>query len=273
MEKIIKIVDESRGIVQITTLDERWYGEQVDDEKTGLPKVEWLPSITYITSYCPKGIEYSQYIAKKGWDEAERIKNEAADRGTVVHRAVETLLNDKVIRMDQLFKDREGNERQMTPYEYYCVMTFDHWHKSVGRPNFLHLERTVKSKKHGYAGTLDAVFVMGDGSTILVDFKTSKSPTIYPYMKAQLSALEEACTENGIHIDRRAILQLGYMANKIQHYKFTEVTNKFNLFQAAKEFWIEANSGDKPLQRDYPLEIRLTDAPLVKEDVSESDEK
>ena len=54
-----------------------------------------------------------------------------------------------------------------------------------------------------------------------------------------------------------AILQLGYRRNK-DHYKFTEIENKFDLFLAAKQIWLNETKGKvKPFQRDYPLSISL----------------
>ena len=56
MKKEIKVIDKKKGIVQITTLSERWYSRQVIDTKTGLPIFEYLPSSSYIAGYYPKGI-------------------------------------------------------------------------------------------------------------------------------------------------------------------------------------------------------------------------
>lgn len=56
MQKIFTLVNEEKGIVQVTTDDERFYVREGKDETTGLPKHIYLPSVTWIASYVPKGI-------------------------------------------------------------------------------------------------------------------------------------------------------------------------------------------------------------------------
>lgn len=252
MKKEFRIVDEVKKTVQITTLDERWYGDQVNDQVTGLPTIVWKPSITFITGSYPKGIAYMRWLADKGYDKAEEVKMEAGDRGTIVHHAIEKLMLDGVLVMDEKIKDREGVEREMTPDEYYCVITFSQWYEANGRPKKIAVEQTVESKLHGYAGTLDYIFEI-DGQNVLLDIKTSKY--IWPSHELQVSALKQACIEENIKVDKIAILQVGYTANKTQHYKFTEVKDQFDLFLSTKAIWAKEHSGDKPLQRDYPMVI------------------
>lgn len=258
MKKEIQIIDEKKGIVRITTLDERWYGSQVNDKVTGLPVVVWKPSVTFITGSYPKGIGYIKWIADKGFDKAEEVKMEAGDRGTIVHHAIEKLITEKILLMNAKIKDREGVEREMTPDEYYCVITFHQWYVANGSPKVIAVERTVASEKHGYAGTLDYIFEIA-GKNILLDVKTSKG--IWPSHELQVSALKQACIEEGIQVDGIAILQVGYTANKNQHYKFTEIEDQFPLFLSTKAIWAKEHGGEKPLQRDYPISISILGSP------------
>ena len=101
MQKIIKEVDAKTKTVQITTLDERWYTKPSTHEDTGLPSFVYVPSVTWITGYYPKGIGYMQWLAKKGWDEAEAIKAEAGDKGTIVHHAIGLLLHTGSLKIDE----------------------------------------------------------------------------------------------------------------------------------------------------------------------------
>lgn len=254
MQKEIKII--GKDSVRVTTLDERWYGYVEDSVVTGLPEVVWEPSVTWISSYYPKGIEYMRWVAKQGWDEAERIKAEAGDRGTIVHHACEELLASKRISINQKFKDRDGNERELTPDEYYHVMTFQQWYESVGCPKPIQIEQTVRSKIYGYSGTLDVLFEGG----WLVDIKTSKD--VWPSQELQISALKKALEQNGVVVSRMSIIQTGYTRNKDKHYKMTDIDDKFSLFLAAKEIWANECANMKPLQREYPLEIRINDVQL-----------
>ena len=240
-----EIIDKEKGIVRKTTLDERWYGGLTENEKD----FWWKPSVTWIASYYPKGAEYMRYIANKGWDESERIKNEAGDRGTIVHHAIQKGMEDGKLLIGDKIKDREGVDREMTPDEYYCALTFKQWWESVGKPKPVAIERTVISQEDDFAGTLDYLFEDG----LLLDIKTSKD--IWPSHELQLSSLKKAALENGLDVKKIAILQVGYTRNKNQHYKFTEIEDQYNLFLSAKTFWKKENNGSKPFQRDYPLEI------------------
>jgi hypothetical protein len=74
MKKEIREVKD--GIVQITTVDERWYVKALKDEE-GILKVVFVPSITWIAGHYPKGIAFYKWLAGKGWDEAEALKQSA----------------------------------------------------------------------------------------------------------------------------------------------------------------------------------------------------
>ena len=255
MLKEIKVIDREKGICRVTSADERWYSKTVIDKTTGLPVIGWNPSVTFITSSYPKGTAYMQWLAKHGWDEAEAIKADAGSRGDAVHKAIERTMNEGSLNMDDMVLDRDGKERQLTPEEWYHVVTFFQWHQSVGSPKPLAVELTVESAKYGYTGTLDYLFKI-DGKVVLMDVKTSKY--IWPSHELQVSALKQAVHEfTTFHVDTLAILQTGYMANKAKHFKYTEIDDQFPLFLATKEIWAKEHGSEKPLQRDYPISISV----------------
>jgi hypothetical protein len=71
MRKYVTTVDEARGVVQVTIADERWYSRVVTSRETGLPEVVYVPSVTWICSYYPKGIGFYKYLAASlNWNEA-----------------------------------------------------------------------------------------------------------------------------------------------------------------------------------------------------------
>lgn len=272
MQKNIEEITDIEGqqVKRITTLDERWYGFQENNPITGLPEWQYVPSITWIGNYYPKGKEYTMWVAKNGWDEAEEIKREAGDRGTIVHHAIEKLMAEGELRMDALIKDREGVEREMTPDEYYCVITFSQWWEEAGRPKAVHVEKTVRSRMYNFAGTLDYIFLMPDGTNYLLDIKTSKN--VWPSHKLQVNALYYACDENNIAVDKIGILQVGYTANKNKHYKLTEVKTDFELFLSVRKIWADKNDGGMPFQRDYPLVLKLNNEPVKEVDNQSKEE-
>lgn len=254
------------GVCQLTTSDERFYFEldengQHKKDKDG--NLIWYPSVTYITHFYPKGIEYIRWIGNKGFDQAEQIKIEAGDRGTIVHHACEKLLKEKSLKMDDKLKDRDGVEREMTGDEYWAALTFHKWYQET-KPLIYEIESTVINRTDRYAGTLDLMVGLKDKDGIvqygIVDIKTS--PNIWPSHELQVSALQRAW-EDEHKTDKvlkklgfRAILQVGYKRNK-NGYKFTEIEDNYKEFMSVKNIWAKETEGDKPLQRDFPTEITI----------------
>ena len=98
MKKEIRTVDKERGILQVTTVDERWYVKESKDEETGLPKHEYVPSVTWICDHYPKGVAFYKWLASKGWDESQAIKSAAGDKGSKVHYAIRDLIEGRVVQ-------------------------------------------------------------------------------------------------------------------------------------------------------------------------------
>lgn len=275
MKKIIKEVDEKRGIVQVTVADERWYLKPAKDEASGLPIYLPLPSITWIAGYWPKGIGFYKWLAEKGWDEAEAAKQAAGDKGSVVHLAIEMILAGQEFRIDTKVEDKSNStelapaQRELTYEELLCVKSFLDWKAEIEKDYVIETlasEKVVISDQHQCAGTVDWVvrFTPRKGGAnplkltkptiFVIDFKTSQS--IWREYELQISAYAELLRngENPIRVEdtdwdwletddvvdvsevRTAILQLGYQRNK-NKYKFTEVENQFPLFKIARQIW------------------------------------
>lgn len=246
MKKEIKVVDEKKGIVQVTTVDERWYVKPSTEEATGLPAYEFVPSVTWICESYPKGIGFYKWLADKGWDEAQALKEAAGDKGSKVHQAIAYLIDGGTVKLDNAFTDSSGIASFLTIEEYEAILSFVDWVKDT-KPKFLQREFAVWG--NGYAGTVDLLCEI-EGKVCLVDLKTSQD--IWPTYEIQVSAYRET-------FDLKpdiAILQLGYRRNK-KRYKFTEIEPQFDLFLAAKRIWEKDNKGKKPAQKDLPLEINL----------------
>lgn len=243
MQYISKIIDEDANIVQITTSDERWY-------KIG---ENYVPSVTWIAGHYPKGIEFMKWLAAKGWNEAEALKNAGGNRGSKVHSACEDLLEGKRLKIDDQYPNNAGELEEFSVKEWECVMSFADWFKDKkDNVEILGVEKTVVNEEHGYAGTLDIALKYKDtGEEWIVDLKTSSA--IWASHELQLSALGEA---SELKNPKLGILQLGYKRNK-KGFKFTEIENKFSLFLAAKEIWKNECATQQPSQKDYPLTISL----------------
>ena len=63
MKKIIREVDEKRGIAQVTVADERWYTKPSKDPESGIPAYLPVASVTWISGYWPKGIGFYRWLA------------------------------------------------------------------------------------------------------------------------------------------------------------------------------------------------------------------
>lgn len=259
MQKQIRNVDKEKGIMQVTTVDERWYFRPKANATTGLPEFEYFPSSTWISSMYPKSKGFWMWLAEHGWDESEAIKNAAGDRGSKVHAATETLEKQGELSIDTVFKNnRTEMVETLTTEELDCIMSFAKWHEDMN-PQVLATEMTVFGDF--YAGTLDNIYRI-NGQIYIVDKKTSKQ--IWEEMKLQVSSYSHAhidyvalgITKEEWESRKLAILQLGYPLNK-NKYKFTEIEDKYDLFKIAYQIWLNENPNSKPKQKDYPLIIKI----------------
>jgi len=230
------------GIVQVTTLDERWYHI--------LDKDEFYPSSTWICGYYPKGIPFYKWLAEKGWDEAEAIKVAAGNKGSRIHHAIECLTKGTVLSMTDVLPDSEGEQKEFSVEEWEAVMSFVSWWKET-KPVLVCQEQVVVNHEEKYAGTLDLV-VKIDGEPFIVDIKTGQN--VWREHELQISSYKHAYT--GAIAPRMAILQIGFKRNK-KGFKFTEIDDCFDLFLAAKQIWKAENENVQPKQKDYPITLSL----------------
>lgn len=288
MKKIIRITDEKRGTVQITTQDERWYSKPSTDPITELPTFKPVPSSTWVASYWPKGIGYMRWLAEHGWDEAEAIKSAAGDKGSAVHAALEMILNGQEFRIDTKVHDKarsteqEAVMRDLTAEEIVCIMAFLNWKAEIEQDyviETLTTETNIFSDIHNFAGTLDWLvrltprpegrnpLKLAGPTVFLTDFKTSQD--IWDSHELQISSYGEAITngenpifernENGTETNRRvdisslrlAILQIGYRRNK-DGFKFTEIANRFEDFKIAQHIWKREHTSAKTGELNKP---------------------
>jgi len=255
MKKEIRQVDEKRGILRVTTTDERWYVRASSDILTGLPTYEFVPSVTWIAEHYPKGIGFYKWLANTGWDEAQALKEAAGDKGSKVHAAIARMLSEqpaiKTIHIDDaVVNPSTGHPEELTLEEYQLLMSFTDWHDAT-KPVLVSADQVVWNDTDNYAGTVDYLCTI-NGQLWLIDFKTSKA--IYPSHRMQVSAYKHAMPE--WREAKLAILQLGYAKNRLG-YKFTEIEDCYDLFLASRTIWKSETIGQAPLQRDYPLSLTL----------------
>jgi len=168
-----------------------------------------LPRVTAITAMYPMGYGLKTWLANSGsMQEADRIKNEAAARGSRVHGIVGDLL--------------QGGEINYSPELDYL------WSYLEGFANFweteklsenladLQVERFMWNEKIGTAGSAD--LVVGD---TIIDFKTSTSVQ-YPEYALQIDAYRRlAEAEDHKKYNRLWLVQLG--SNTKRGYSIKEI--------------------------------------------------
>jgi len=266
MQKIIEefITVNKEKIVRVTVADERWYLREMYSPE-GLPYTVYVPSVTWIASHYPKGVGFYKWLANKGWDEAEALKQAAGDKGSKVHFAIASLIDGNDVKMDSKFKNPStGIDEELTLEEYEAIMSFHSWFLET-KPEILLREIVVFNDKEEYAGTCDFICRIKE-KLHLIDFKTSQY--VWPEHEIQISAYKHALigksfpdfkTGEAITFDdtlNLAILQLGYGRNK-KGFKFTDIADQFDLFLAAKTIWRKEASSQHPSVKDYPVSISL----------------
>ena len=243
--KIERRETKENGIIQVTTLDERWY---IDEEDTEQPD---YPSNTWICGYYYKGQQFWKWLASKGWDEAEAIKQAAGIRGSKIHRGIEALLTGNTLAMNDSLPDNDGQVTEITVEEWAGILSFADWWNSLDKPEILATEQVVICREPRWAGTLDLKLRIGEDVWI-IDFKTGQN--IWPEYELQVSAYRHA--EKMEDVTKMGILQIGYSKNR-RGWKLTEVEDKYDLFLATYAIWYAENKDVHPKQKDYPASIAL----------------
>lgn len=142
------------------------WGERVVAEYAVERRAEWLPLADADPAAAIRAIKGAPY----------QQASDAADRGTAVHAAIESLTLGRPVpdKWPITVADRmEHFDRFVEEYQ----------------PEWLAAEATVYNRRRHYAGTLDGICRIG-GATYVLDVKTSKG--VYPDMALQLAAYRHA---------------------------------------------------------------------------------
>lgn len=125
-----------------------------------------------LTVYPKGGLE--KWQRKHGFTEADRLRDEAARFGKVIHGAVEALNKDLIPDVQALIAEHDetaeyGPER-VEPY----LENYSDWKRNEVE-RVLFVEQCVWSPSLLWAGTDDMVLIMKDWRVLVGDLKTSKS--------------------------------------------------------------------------------------------------
>jgi hypothetical protein len=152
----------------------------------------WYPRVTKIVSIKAKPALYRYYGEAASFKAAQAATEKSAEEGTMIHEAVEGFLLGKTPEIPELVKPAvasfleffEKNNIQVTPDL---------------------VERRIVNYDHRYAGTVDAIALIG-GKLGVLDIKTSQA--IYRDYNLQTSAYVDALKNEFANLQTRWILKI-----------------------------------------------------------------
>lgn len=155
-------------------------------------------------------------IAGKG--RHSEVKEVAADIGTEIHRLVSQWIKGKGKVKVQIPTDEK------TRNGFLAFMKFQEEYKI----KWIESERLVYSKKHNFAGTLDAVGKIGK-DTVLIDFKSSKR--LYPENAFQAAGYQIAYEEEmKVKMDYKMIIRFGKEDGEFEIKEYRDSAKDKNAF-------------------------------------------
>jgi len=233
------------GANRINKFDEQWYQIRVGDE------LKDFRSVTTTLDVFPKGIGYKLYLQKYGED-ADKIRNEAGQLGSHVHKLIELTLRGA----DVTFENPDGS-RNCTIEEWERYLSWCLWFKDAGiEPQYI--EQIVYDEDEGDAGTVDLIGRKADGSVGIADWKTG---SFVGDAEIQVSRYAKMIERMGLADGPEwiYIVHLYPGLNK-KGFRVREVKNPDywnGLYLHTAELWKHLNKKARPKYKTYPNSINL----------------
>ena len=223
------------------TLSQHWYKVwKVKADGTKGRLVGVFPSSTTILNAYPQSAHLTKWIAEQGWNESQRIKSEAGERGTRIHTATEKLEDG-----EELFKGEYGLE------EWWKICAFADWYHEY-KPVLIAKEFPVFSAKGKYAGRLDRLYMIG-GEVTLLDIKSSSG--IHEHFPLQFASYAKAVEETtDLKVVQTACLQLG--AQNKNNYRFVvypDWKDHYEVFENVRAVWQYEYFDSKKTAKEPPV--------------------
>ncbi len=152
----------------------------------------WYPRVTKIVTIKAKPALYRYYAEAASFRAAQESTEQSAREGTMIHEAVEALLL--------------GKDHEIPPEVAPAVAAFrEFWSRNNIQVTPDTVERRIVNYDHRYAGTVDAIALIG-GQLGVLDIKTSQS--IYRDYCLQTSAYMDALKGQFRNLATRWILRI-----------------------------------------------------------------
>jgi hypothetical protein len=152
----------------------------------------WVPRVTSIVGIKAKPALYRFYANLKSFDEGEKIKEQSATEGTLVHETIQDILTGKPRSIENAVRPA-----------VQAALDFVDKHNIVIDPEYV--EKRLVNYDDRYAGTMDALATI-DGRLGVLDIKTSQA--IYRDYDLQTSAYMAALTKDLPNLEARWILRV-----------------------------------------------------------------
>jgi len=195
---------------------------------------QWVPSVTSILSVADKGEYFHKWLANQGgWENACKVRDEAAKRGTIVHEISEDLLNGEEVILDA------------GPEIVKRVMCLEQWYNDY-EPEIIMQEVMLAFPGIRFAGRFD-VLARIDNKNVLIDIKTGgyyKSHDLQATMYKILwdTIVEHTDAGNKFMIDEMYGLYLNDKWKKKPNPQFKQLKFLPNVVKGAVDLWHWMNS-------------------------------
>jgi len=243
---------------QITFLDTRFYYHEESND--------YFPSVSTVLDAYPKNWAFYEWLKKEG-DNADSIRDAAAEKGSVVHKLTEQYDNGEVVSLFDTDGKIRYRSQEWAEFEKYVDF------RSKFPVEILFTEQNFVSAKYKIGGTLDRRmnFLLPDGKKlkVIADIKTSN--LLHPHYWLQLEAYKKLYEEKypDDPVDTTCIIWLnaktrgdgkkGDMQGKGWQVKFPEKNHDhyWNLYKATYALWYEENQDSKPKHTIYNLSHQI----------------
>lgn len=236
---------------QITFVDSRFYYQD------GI----FCPSISTILEAYPKGPEFYKWLKETGND-SDRIKEEAGERGSNVHKMTEDYDNGLLVSLLDI-----GGHQNWSMREWAMFTRYVEFRNQIGEAMKIHaIEMQVLDVELREAGTLDRFVTIGE-KNLLLDIKTSNN--IYESYWLQLAAYRRLFERKNpdLKIDAVGIVWLnaktrGTQPKKIQGSGWQMIVKEdssedLELFDCTKRLWLQQNKNLVPRETSYQISYHL----------------
>lgn len=224
MHPVIKYLNENKVISKEGAT--RWYS--IAGSK------QWVPSVTSILSVADKGEYFHKWLANQGsWENACKVRDKAAQRGTIVHEISEDLLNGEEIILDA------------GPEIIKRIMCLESWYYEYS-PEIIAQEVMLAFPGVRFAGRFD-ILARIDGKNVLIDIKTGnyyKSHDLQASMYKILwdTIVEDTGAGTEFMVDEMYGLYLNDKWKKKPNPTFKKLKFLPNVVESAVNLWHWMNS-------------------------------